>query len=109
MYVWLESDSLAVTGGFTLFWLNLSPYYLRKETEQIRVLKTMWSKLGSTMKTYNDMVSKSTTSTSLDKDTWSIYQKRQAKGDNSLYGDEDQAPYFLPDTPASSKIKKIYL
>lgn len=57
-------------GGFTLGWLNLSPFYVNKENEQIRALKTMWAKIGSNVKTYNDLLSTSTTSTSLDKDTW---------------------------------------
>jgi hypothetical protein len=30
----------------------------------------MWAKVGSNIKTYNDLLSTSTTSTSLDKDTW---------------------------------------
>ena len=65
-----DVDSAAIFGGFTIFWLNLSPFYIKKEDEQVRALKTMWTKIGFNMKTYNDFLTKSTTSTSLDKDTW---------------------------------------
>lgn len=66
-YSTTHSGSAAITGGFTLFWLNLSPFYLKKEGEQERALKTMWQKIGYSMKIYNDMVPNATTSTSLDK------------------------------------------
>lgn len=66
-YTSTHSDSAAITGGFTLFWLNLSPFYLKKEGEQERALKTMWQKIGHSMKIYNDMIPNATTSTSLDK------------------------------------------
>lgn len=51
-------------------WLNVSPFYINKENEQIRALKTMWSKIGSNVKTYNDLLANSTTSTSIDKETY---------------------------------------
>jgi hypothetical protein len=79
MYFNIHKGSAGLTGGFTLFWLNLSPFYINKETEQERALKTMWVKIGSSMKRYNDMISKSTTSTNLDKDTWQIYAQRNSK------------------------------
>lgn len=96
-------------GGFTLGWLNLSPFYVNKENEQIRALKTMWRKVGSSIKTYNDLLSTSTTSTSLDKDTWELYSQRNSKQAGCEYPEEDQAPYLLPNTPATTKIKKIFL
>jgi hypothetical protein len=67
-----------LVGGFTLFWLNLSPFYVSKESEQVRALKTMWNKVGSSMKVYNDLVATSTTSTSIDKETWGIYAERNS-------------------------------
>jgi hypothetical protein len=51
----------------------LSPFSLRKEEEQVKTLQILWRKLGSAMKGYNDLLSKWTTSTSLDKDTWKLY------------------------------------
>lgn len=76
---WINyKDSTALFGGFTLYWLNLSPFYLKKETEQINTLKTLWKKLGTNMKVYNDMVSKFTTSTNIDKDTWKLYASRNS-------------------------------
>lgn len=94
-------------GGFTLIWLNLSPFYVSKENEQVRALKTMWNKVGSSMKVYNDILATSTTSTSIDKETWSIYAERKEKNADSA--EEDQAPPFLPNTPATTKIKRMFL
>ena len=61
------------------------------------------------MKTYNDFLSKSTTSTNLDKDTWKIYQMRNSPVAGLLCPEEDSAPYILPDSVAATKIKKIFL
>jgi hypothetical protein len=61
------------------------------------------------MKGYNDMVSKWTTSTSLDKDTWKVYAQRNSSWAGCCYPEEDQAPPFLLETPATTKLKKIYL
>lgn len=96
-------------GGFTLGWLNLSPFYVSKESEQVRALRTMWAKVGSNIKTYNDLLATSTTSTSIDKETWDIYAQRNSSLAGSSYPEEDQAPYLLPNTPATTKIKKIFL
>jgi hypothetical protein len=96
-------------GGFTLLWLNLSPFYIQKENEQIRALKTIWSKIGINMKVYNDLLSRSTTSTNLDKDTWQVYSQRNSCMAGIAFPEEDSAPYFLPDTIATGKIKKIFL
>jgi len=57
----------------------LSPFYLKKEGEQERALKTIWHKIGYNMKVYNDMIPNSTTSTSLDKDTWEVYSQRNSR------------------------------
>lgn len=75
----------------------------------MRTLQTMWAKLGPAMKSYNDMLAKSTTSTSLDKDTYQLYTARNSKMAGVWYPEEDQAPYILPDTQASTRIKKFYL
>jgi hypothetical protein len=69
----------------------------------------MWAKVGSNIKLYNDMLSKSTTSTNIDKDTWELYTRRNSVCTGTSYPEEDQAPYILPDTAASKKIKKIFL
>lgn len=87
----------------------MSPFYVSKESEQIRALKTMWSKIGASMKGYNDLLSTSTTSTALDKDTWQIYAQRNSSMAGFKFPEEDSAPYFLPSTPATTKIKKIFL
>ena len=68
-----------MTGGFTLFWLNLSPFYVKKENEQERALRTMFDKIGYSMKMYNDLLPNSTTSTSVDKDTWEVYSARNSR------------------------------
>ncbi len=104
-----NADSALLTGGFTLFWLNLSPFYIQKESEQIRALKTIWTKIGVNIKVYNDLVTKTTTSTSLDKDTYRLYENRNSAGAGVIYPEEDSAPYFLPDTRASTRIKRIFL
>lgn len=75
----------------------------------MRALKTMWSKIGPNVKTFNDLVASSTTSTSLDKDTWNIYVSRNCELTGLKFPEEDQAPYFLPNTPATTKLKKIFL
>lgn len=60
------------------------------------------------MKTYNDLLTKSTTSTSVDKDTWKVYTDRNCAQAGRFAPEEDQAPYFMPGTEATKKIKKIY-
>jgi hypothetical protein len=69
----------------------------------------MWAKVGPSMKTYNDMIPHSTTSTSLDKDTWQLYASRNSPWAGITCPEEDSAPHLLPDTIASTKIKKKYL
>lgn len=69
----------------------------------------MWAKVGPSMKTYNDMIPTSTTSTNLDKDTWQLYASRNSSSAGVSCPEEDSAPYLLPETVASTKIKKIYL
>ena len=61
------------------------------------------------MKMYNDMIAKSTTSTSIDKDTWSIYSGRNCRATGLFYPEEDQAPYIMPSNAATNNIKKKYL
>jgi hypothetical protein len=39
----------------------------------------MWSKIGSNVKTYNDLLSNSTTSTSIDKETYELYAQRNSR------------------------------
>lgn len=53
MYHCGNADSAAILGGFTLFWLNLSPFYVRKESSQVETLRTLFSKIGFSMKIYN--------------------------------------------------------
>jgi len=61
------------------------------------------------MKVYNDLVATSTTSTSLDKDTWNIYEVRNSSLVGITAAEEDKAPYFLVKTKHNTKIKKKYL
>ena len=69
----------------------------------------MFSKVGTTMKMYNDMVALGTTSTSIDKDTWQTYEQRNSRIAGVWAPEEDQAPPFLPNTRATEKIKKKFL
>lgn len=69
----------------------------------------MWSKIGINMKIYNDMLTNSTTSTNIDKDTWQLYASRNSRATGIWCPEEDQAPYILPDTVATHNIKKKYL
>ena len=41
----------------TIFWLNLSPFYIAKEKAQVTTLQNIYDKIGSGMKDFNDMVS----------------------------------------------------
>jgi len=61
------------------------------------------------MKVYNDLVAASTTSTSLDKDTWNIYEVRNSSQAGITAAEEDKAPYFLVKRKHNTKIKKIFL
>jgi len=61
------------------------------------------------MKMYNDLVSTSTTSSSLDKETWEIYENRHSSGTGSALPEEDTAPYILPSNASNSRIKKIFM
>jgi hypothetical protein len=47
----------------------------------------MWSKIGSSVKTYNDLLATSTTSTSIDKDTWQIYAQRNSSLAGKLFAE----------------------
>lgn len=69
----------------------------------------MYDKVGSNVKTYNDMLSTSTTSTSLDKETWHIYEERNCRAAGIWVPEEDKAPPIMPDTIATRKIKKKFL
>ena len=96
-------------GGFSLLWLNLSPFYLAKEQAQEDTLKIMWQRIGANMKSYNDMVSRSTTSTSLDKDTYYLWADRNSSEAGLTIAEEDKAPYFLLRTRKIKRWKKEYL
>jgi hypothetical protein len=58
---------------------------------------------------YNDMLAKSTTTTNLDKDTWTLYTQRNSPFTGRWAPEEDQAPYFLRENSANKNIKKKYL
>ena len=51
-------------------WLNFSPFYIAKERAQEATLMLMWKKMDSAMNGFNDMLPRSLTSTSIDKDTY---------------------------------------
>lgn len=68
----------------------------------------MWTKIGANMKAYNDMVSRSTTSTSIDKDTYQIWSDRNCSETGLTLPEEDSAPYFLPKTRKTKRWKKQY-
>lgn len=61
------------------------------------------------MKVYNDLVASSTTSTSLDKDTWNMYEVRNSSEAGITAAEEDKAPYFLVQGKHNLKIKRIFL
>lgn len=69
----------------------------------------MWAKIGSNIKTFNDVLTKFTTPTSIDKETWQIYAERNCKDTGVKYAEQDEAPYILPYTPATTNLKKLYL
>lgn len=58
---------------------------------------------------YNDMLSRKTTSTNLDKDTWEIYAGRNCGATGVYFPEEDQAPPILNLTSDMKNIKKKYL
>lgn len=40
-------------GSFTLFWLNLSPFYIEKEKKHNETLKILYDKYGTSMNMLN--------------------------------------------------------
>lgn len=54
------------------------------------------------------MLALSTTATSLDKDTWNLYQSRNSPNAGIFAPEEDSAPYFIPDTKATRRIKMFF-
>jgi len=96
-------------GGFTLIWLNISPFYVAKENAQIAALKLLWQRAGSTMQTFNDMLPKSVTSTSIDKDTYALWQSRNCSETGLSLPEEDSAPPLLPQRSSNINIKKRYI
>ena len=66
----------------------------------------MWERLGANIKIYNDMVSRSTTSTSIDKDTYQLWENRNCSETGLTLPEEDKAPYFLPKTRQAKRWRK---
>ena len=61
------------------------------------------------MKTYNDMVTRRTTSTSIDKDTYQLWADRNCSETGLTIAEEDSAPYFLSSTRKTKRWKKNYM
>lgn len=60
------------------------------------------------MKILNGFLPRTKTSTSIDKETISIYNQRHSSLTGILYAEEDTIPPLLPKNSATTKFKKIY-
>lgn len=60
------------------------------------------------MKILNGFLPRTKTSTSIDKETKSIYNQRNGSMAGTVYAEEDTIPPLLPKNSAVSKWKKIY-
>jgi len=70
----------------TWTWLNFSPFYIAKETSQEETLNYLYNKIGTAMKILNDNnISRTKTSTSIDKELIDIYNKRNGSLAGTLY------------------------
>ena len=61
-----NAAGVAFVGISTLYWLNYSPYYVKKEEMQDKTLDVLYHKLGTRMKSLNTILPRSKTSTSID-------------------------------------------
>lgn len=68
----------------------------------------LYNKIGTGMKILNGFLPRSTTSTSIDKETKSIYNRRHSSLTGTVFAEEDTIPPLLPKNAAVSKWKKIY-
>ena len=59
------------------------------------------------MKILNGFLPRTKTSTSIDKDTLSLFNKRHSSLTGTLYAEEDTIPPLLPKNSATTKWKKI--
>lgn len=60
------------------------------------------------MKILNGFLPRTKTSTSIDKDTISIYDERHSSLTGTVYAEEDTIPPLLPKNAATAKWKKLY-
>lgn len=80
---------MAVT---SILWLNLSPFYVSKEREQERTLDLLYHKVGTSMKSFNDLIPRTRTSTDIDFRTRMLYSQRNGIFAGTLYAEDDIAP-----------------
>lgn len=85
-----------MVGAVTLAWLNFSPFYIRKEKEQEKLLDHLYHKVGTVMKGLNDLVPRTRTSTDIDVRTRMLYSQRNGIFAGTLFPEDDSTPPILP-------------
>lgn len=95
-------------GVSTWLWLNFSPFYIQKEKSQEETLEILYKKVGTGMKILNGFLPRTKTSTSIDKETLSIYSHRNGPFAGTLFAEEDVIPPLLPKNAAITKWKKMF-
>lgn len=108
MYAWRDVDQLGFIAVASVAWLNFNPYFIKKENEMESTLRLLYGKIGPNVTMYNDLLPRSTTSTRIDKETYSLYQQRNSKNAGTIYTEEDITPPFLPKY-GGENFKKVYL
>ena len=83
---------LAFVAATSIVWLNLSPYYARKEAEQEKTLDVLYHKIGPSMRQLNDLIPRTRTSTDIDFRTRMIYSQRNGLLAGTVFAEEDQTP-----------------
>ena len=94
----------------TLYWLNLSPFYLKKEDLLEKLMEKLDKKYGPDMKILNDALPRTRTTREIDRRTQQLYNERHSFLTGKLFSEEDLTPPILISHPARNYMnKKLYL
>ena len=103
-------DGVGLVTLTTLYWLNLSPFYLKKEDLLEKLMEKLDKKYGPDMKILNDALPRTRTTREIDRRTQQLYNERHSFLTGKLFSEEDLTPPILISHPARNYMnKKLYL
>lgn len=91
----------------TLLWLNLSPFYVKREKAQHAMLRLLYERVGPMVNSLNDVLPRFWTSLSIDKRIRRLYYQRNSFLTGYVTAPEDDIAPLKPFTKYDKYTRKI--